>query len=89
MAEIIDFSMKMRDKFYAWCSQYVSTYEGEDISRYQIESLIVFLITNNVFTFDDLRAELNEHKISLHQRYFDRAKKVIEGADNEKKEEKT
>lgn len=73
MAEIIDFSNATRNRFYNWVSQYVRTKDGGDIQAYLIEVLLAHLVIEKVFTFVDLRAELDKHKISLHQNFFDRA----------------
>ena len=79
MAEIIDFSAATRNRFYNWVSQYVRTKDGGDIQAYPIEVLLAHLVIEKVFTFVDLRAELDKHKISLHQKFFDKAAAVVEG----------
>ena len=79
MAEIIDFSNATRDRFYNWVSQYVRTKDGSDIRMLPVEVLIVHLVAEKVFTLADLRAELDKHKISLHQKFFDKAASAMGG----------
>ena len=81
MAEIIDFSNATRDRFYNWVSQYVRAKDGGDIQAYPIEVLLAHLVIEKVFTFVYLRAELDKHKISLHQKFFDKAMVVVERSE--------
>ena len=74
MAKIIDFEERMKEKFESWAREYVSVREGH---TFIIEVIIAFLVERMVFTFEDLREELDKSKISLHERYFERARKLL------------
>ena len=76
MAHIIDFEKEMKKKFYKWVSQYLRTNNG-DLSSFRAEELIAFLILENVFSIDELRNELNNSNISLHEDYFKKARLLV------------
>lgn len=77
MAQIIVFEKEMKNKFYNWVSQYLGA-EGGNIKVYPVEELIAFLVSEHVFTLESLRSELNKSHISLHEKYFEKAKKLLQ-----------
>lgn len=78
MAKIIDFEKETKNKFYIWVSQYLSTYEGDEITQYRVIDLLFFLVENKVFTVDELRKELDSQNISLSEKYFASLRKCEE-----------
>lgn len=69
MAKIIEFSSEVNKRFYKWVSQYVSS-DGKEITDFAIETLLYFLIENDVFTVDDLFNELKKCHIPLPAKYI-------------------
>lgn len=78
MAVIIDFKQENERRFMNWASEYLNI--PEDMPC-QPDLFIAFLIANNVFTIEEIRAELRQNKIVLHERVFESALMINEKAD--------
>ena len=73
MARIIDFQHETIKRFTAWAKGYVKfpeDYLTEDGSLKYVQVTIDFLVENRVFSVGEMRKELDELKISLHEMYF-------------------
>lgn len=68
---VIDLQRKMRERFYTWAAQYV---KAPDIRLFPISDILAFLINKRVFTFEEIRAELDKHRIILDENCLDLAK---------------
>lgn len=73
MARIIDFQQETIKRFTAWAKGYVKfpeDYLAEDGCLKYVQGTIDFLVENRVFSVGEMRKELDELKISLHEMYF-------------------
>lgn len=75
---VIDLQEKMKNRFYGWAAQYV---KAPDIKLFPISEILAFMVKRRIFTFEEIRTELDERKIILHEDYFDLAKKIIEESE--------
>ena len=71
---VIDLQEKMKKRFYRWAAKYV---KAPDIKLFPISEILAFLVERRVFTIEEIRSELDKHKIILHEDYFELAKKII------------
>lgn len=74
---IIDVERIMRQRFYAWVSEYVDSENGT-IEQYPPWVLICYLVENLVFTLEEIRAELDSRKIICHEGVFDIARTALQ-----------
>ena len=75
---MIDFYKQVAEKFYNWALEYVKPNDGKNIREYSIEIIIALLIVDCIFTEEQLRAELKERKIPIHEKYFNASKYSME-----------
>lgn len=71
---VIDLQEKMKTRFYRWAAEYI---KATDITQYHPSQLLVFLVEEKVFTFEEIRTELDKRKIIFHEDYFELAIKII------------
>ncbi len=76
---VIDIEGKMRERFYAWAGEYIETVDGGDLRENTPEYIFMFLVCNQVFSLDELRRELDERKIIVHENHFKTAETWING----------
>ena len=79
MARIIDFQKETIKRFTAWVQGYVKfpeDYLTEDGCLIYVRITIDFLVENGVFSVEEMRKELDELKISLHEQYFMTAERI-------------
>ncbi|MBQ8245773.1 MAG: hypothetical protein IJZ42_01430 [Lachnospiraceae bacterium] len=69
---VIELPKIMRNRFYSWAAEYIT---ANDITIFPPSEFLAFLVENKVFTFDEIRTELDKRKIIFHEDYFDLAKK--------------
>ena len=70
---ILEWEAKMRKRFYEWASEYI---DSLDITAYSPVFILSFLVENNVFTFKEIRAELDQRKIILRESEFELARQL-------------
>ena len=78
MAKIIDFKQAQERKFFEWAHEWLTIPEGVP---FEPDLIIAFLIANDVFTIEEIRAELRERKIVLPELVFESALMINEKAD--------
>lgn len=79
MARIIDFQKETIKRFTEWAKGYVKfpeDYLTEDGCLIYVQVIIEFLVENRVFSVEEMRKELDERKISLHEQYFMTAERI-------------
>lgn len=75
MAIIIDFAQENKRKFREWVLEYLDL---PDDMETQIDILIAFLIENSVFSLAEIRAEMKQRNIVIHEQYYERAAMLAE-----------
>ena len=83
-AKIIDYRAITKDRFKKWAQQYLEMpphFFENGVIRFEYV-IIAYLIEKGVFTMDELRKDLRENKIYLHERIFQQA--IVE-IENQKK----
>ena len=75
---IIDMPGIMRRRFYEWAVEYLSTVPGVELTAISPYVILCYLAEENVFTFDEARAELDKRKIIVSEETFALAKKDFE-----------
>ena len=81
MAKIINFKQENERKFFEWAHEFLNI--PEDL-QLEPDFIIAFMIANNVFTIEEIRAELREKKIVLPEIVFESALMINEKADLKK-----
>ena len=78
MAKILDFEQNAKDQFYRWAESYLQSNAGKALDQYPIENVLCALISKNILTLEQIRAELKMRKIQLHEEYFEKALWLVE-----------
>ncbi len=73
MARVIDFKRGNEERFRAWAREWLII---PDDGKIEIEYIIAFLVANRVFTYDEIRGELRERRISISEQYFANAEEI-------------
>lgn len=78
MAKIIDFTQWNERQFMNWAREWLIIPEDR---QYKPDICIAFLIANEIFTMEEIRAELRKRKIVLPEIVFESALMINEKAD--------
>lgn len=75
MATILDFEELQEERFEEWAREYLIIPDG---SKFPVDVLMSFLVGNKVFTFEEIRSEMQKRKIVIHERIYKLAAAHVE-----------